>query len=240
MTVVGYVRVSTQKQADQGISLEQQQREIERWCNTSGRKLDALFVDEGRSGRAMSKRPAFRDALAKVEADSATLVAYSLSRIARSTGDCIRIAARINDAGGDIVSIKEQIDTSSAIGKLFFTMLAAMAQFESDQLSERMKDVAEDAYRTARVCGRPPFGYGKVPGTSYLIPDKREQAILRLINWYHTRKGWGYNRIATRLNRMSIGSKEGGKWWAKTIKDAIKSSGKYNHEQAKKNLEFLK
>ena len=67
------------------------------------------------------------------------LVVYSLSRLARSTKDTIAIGEQLDKAGADLVSLSEKIDTTSAAGKMIFRMLAVMADFEKDQISERTK-----------------------------------------------------------------------------------------------------
>jgi DNA invertase Pin-like site-specific DNA recombinase len=67
------------------------------------------------------------------------LVFYSLSRLARSTKDAIAISERLSRAGADLVSLSEKIDTTSAAGKMIFRLLAVLAEFERDLISERTK-----------------------------------------------------------------------------------------------------
>ena len=85
-TAIGYIRVSTEQQADEGISLEAQKAKIAAWCEINDYQLAQVYVDAGISGKSMDKRTGLQDALAATKKDNA-LVVYSLSRLARSTKD---------------------------------------------------------------------------------------------------------------------------------------------------------
>ena len=136
-TAIGYVRVSAEGQASEGVSLDPQKARIEAWAAANGMQLAAVHVDAGISGAKTANRPALRAALAEACRRKAALVVYSLSRMARSTTDAIEIAACLEKAGADLVSLSEQIDTTSAAGKMIFRMLAVLAEFERDLISER-------------------------------------------------------------------------------------------------------
>lgn len=85
---IGYIRVSTQGQADEGVSLEAQRAKIEAWCNLNDAELVAVFEDAGVSGASMNGRDGLHAAL-KATSKGMALVCYSISRIARSTRDHI-------------------------------------------------------------------------------------------------------------------------------------------------------
>src|SRR4051794_2919472 len=114
MQVIGYVRVSTEDQATEGVSLDAQRARIESWCALHGATLRDVHVDAGLSGKRADNRPALRAALDSVCAAKGVLVVYSLSRLARSTKDTLTIAERLERAGADLVSLSEKIDTTSA------------------------------------------------------------------------------------------------------------------------------
>src|SRR5690349_16683984 len=86
--VIGYVRVSTTGQAEEGVSLEAQRAKIQAWCNLNDGELVALFEDAGISGSGMVKRDGLQDAL-KATAKGMALVTYSISRLARNTRDML-------------------------------------------------------------------------------------------------------------------------------------------------------
>ena len=115
MKAVGYVRVSTQEQANSGLGLEAQRAAITRWAAERGLEL-FIYEDAGITGTSMEKRPALAAALAAATSGR-VLVAYSLSRFARSTRDMLLIAERLKRQGADLVSLTESVDTTTATGR---------------------------------------------------------------------------------------------------------------------------
>jgi DNA invertase Pin-like site-specific DNA recombinase len=137
MNVIGYCRVSTIEQAQSGLGLEAQRAKITAWAAERGLEL-TIYEDAGITGTSMEGRPALEAAL-KAAQGGTVLVAYSLSRFARSTRDMLLIAERLKRQGADLVSLTESIDTTTATGRLVFTLLSALSQFERDLTSERTK-----------------------------------------------------------------------------------------------------
>jgi site-specific DNA recombinase len=135
--VIGYCRVSTAEQAQSGLGLEAQRAKITAWAAERGLEV-TIYEDAGITGASMEKRPALEAALCAAK-DGAVMVAYSLSRFARSTRDMLIIAERLKRQGADLVSLTESIDTTTATGRLVFTLLSALSQFERDLTSERTK-----------------------------------------------------------------------------------------------------
>ncbi len=154
MNVVGYARVSTAEQAQSGLGLEAQRAAIVRWAGERGATL-TIFEDAGITGTSMEKRPALALALDAAR-DGAVLVAYSLSRFARSTRDMLTIAERLKRQGADLVSLTESIDTTTATGRLVFTLLSALTQFERDLTAERTKAALAALKARGVRLGRPP------------------------------------------------------------------------------------
>ena len=115
-TATAYIRVSTEGQATEGVSLEAQKAKIVAWCVANDIPMGNVFVDAGISGSRADNRPSLSAALDCVCSDSGVLVVYSLSRLARSTKDTILISERLEKAGADLVSISEKLDTTSAAG----------------------------------------------------------------------------------------------------------------------------
>ena len=155
----GYIRVSTTGQAVDGVSLEAQRARIEAYCLLNELELAAVFVDAGISGKRADNRPELQNALNAVCGASGVLVCYSLSRLARSTKDTIAISERLDKAGADLVSLSEKIDTTSAAGKMVFRMLAVMAEFERDVISERTTTAMAHKKSQGERVGEIPFGY---------------------------------------------------------------------------------
>ena len=116
---IAYIRVSTEGQATDGVSLEAQESKIRAWCELNDYELASTHVDAGLSGKRADNRPALQEAL-RVCGQGDALVVYSLSRLARSTRDTIEIADRLNRAGTDLVSLSEKIDTTTAAARWCF------------------------------------------------------------------------------------------------------------------------
>ena len=116
-TAIGYIRVSTEGQVTEGVSLDAQRAKIEAWCLANDVQLGGVFVDAGISGKRADNRPELQAALNAVCKCGGVLVVYSLSRLARSTKDTISIAERLSKSNADLVSLSEKIDSTSAARK---------------------------------------------------------------------------------------------------------------------------
>jgi len=216
---IGYCRVSTEEQATEGVSLDAQQEQIKTWCKANEYELTEVFVDAGLSGRQMRKREGLQKALKAISNDTA-LVAYSISRLARSLPDMLNICEQIDRKGGDLVSLTEQIDTTNAAGRMMFNMLAAFAQYESEIIGERTKSAMQ--YKRAngeKYCHIVPFGYQEVNGR--LIEIDKEIKIVKGIIRKH-QQGISLRDIASKLNDTGVSTKRGGKWHASTVRQVIK------------------
>ena len=158
---IGYIRVSTEQQADEGVSLAAQRAKITAWCALNDYELVAIYEDVGISGKTVSKRPQLQAALSEMKKGMA-LVVYSLSRLARSTKNCIEIADELKATGSDLVSLTEKIDTSSAMGEFFFTLIAALGQMERKVIGERTKAALAHKKANGEKYAPVPFGYAEV------------------------------------------------------------------------------
>jgi DNA invertase Pin-like site-specific DNA recombinase len=214
---VGYVRVSTGDQADHGASLDAQSAKISAWCSLSGYVLTTICTDRGISGKRMDNREGLQRALGCLGRGDA-LVVYSLSRLARSTKDAIAISELLNKKGADMVSLSEQIDTTSAAGLMVFRMLSVLAEFERDLVSERTKSVL--AYKKANGEKYSPVPYGYSEDSGRLVVLAEEAGVVAEILAMRER-GHTLLTIADTLNARGIQGKRGGKWYASTIRYLI-------------------
>lgn len=214
---IGYCRVSTELQAQEGVSLEAQQARIRVWCEGNGYTLVRVHVDAGLSGSRSDNRPALQAALNEACRTQAALVVYSLSRLARSTKDAITISERLAKSGADLVSLSERIDTTSAAGKMIFRMLAVLAEFERDQISERTKGAMAHLRRQGRRISRHiPYGFSLADDGTTLLPHPAEQHGLARIRALRL-EGLSLRQIAAVLTRSKIPTKTGCSWTAKVI-----------------------
>ncbi|GMV67460.1 MAG: DNA invertase Pin [Candidatus Hinthialibacteria bacterium] len=217
MKAVGYIRVSTTDQAQEGVSLEAQRAKVEAWCLANGAELVAVHVDAGISGKRADNRPALQEALSQVAREKGALVVYSLSRLARSTKDAIGISERIDKAGADLVSLTERIDTTTAAGKMVFRMLAVLAEFERDLISERTATAMGQLKAKGRLVGKVPYGYDLAQDGETLVANLREQKGIARIKALRD-QGLSLRKIGAALDVEGFGTKEGGPWTAAALK----------------------
>lgn len=213
-TAVGYVRVSTGDQADNGASLDAQKARIAAWCTLSGYELADVYTDRGISGKSMRNRDGLQHALARIGKGDA-LVVYSLSRLARSTKDAIAISELLSKRGADMVSLSEQIDTTSASGKMVFRMLSVLAEFERDLVSERTKGVLAFKKAKGEKYGPLPFGFAEDDGRLVELAWEAEVVAEMLAM---RERGDTFLTIANTLNARGIKGKRGGKWFPSTTR----------------------
>lgn len=214
---VGYIRVSTEQQANEGVSLEAQQEKIAAWCMANDYELVAIEVDRGLSGKAMGKRAGLQKALSLTKKDMA-LVVYSLSRLARSTKDTLTISETLDKSGADLVSISERIDTSGAAGKMMFRMLAVLAEFERDVVSERTTMALAHKKAIGEKYAPVPFGFREIEGRLEKV-EAEAKVVAEIIE--RRTNGETLQAIADRLNNRGVKGKNGGKWYPYTIKYLI-------------------
>ena len=176
----------------------------------------------GISCASAEKRPALLTAVREACRTKAILVVYSLSRLARSTMDALVISERLQRAGADLVSLSEKIDTTTAAGKMVFRMLAVLAEFERDQLSERTKTaMAHLRGQGKRISRHIPFGWDLAPCGELLVLNKVEQGVIELIRELRE-AGLSYRRIAEELKERRVRTKQGKSTWSpKVIRDLV-------------------
>ena len=214
---IGYIRVSTEQQADEGVSLDAQRAKIEGWCKVNDCELVAVEVDAGISGKSMDKRPGLLNALGRVKRDM-VLVVYSLSRLARSTRDTLAIAEQLEKAGADMVSLSEKIDTTGAAGKMMFRMLAVLAEFERDVISERTTAALAHKKAKGEKYAPVPFGFREVEGRLVRV-ESEALVVARILK--QRQAGRTLVEIAEELNGKGIQGKRGGSWYASTVRYLI-------------------
>jgi len=224
MKAIGYIRVSTDGQAQDGVSLGAQESKLRAWADLNSAESVVVFCDAGLSGKRADNRPGLQDALKTIGSGDA-LVVYSLSRLARSTKDTIAISEMLAQRGADLVSLSEKIDTTTAAGEMVFRMLAVLSEFERDQVSERTRL----ALAHKRACGEKTGGavpYGHRLVDDRLVPDVGEQTAISLIHELHG-KGHSLRKIALELESQGYRTRMGlAKWHPKTVAAIIEREQK--------------
>ncbi len=215
---VGYVRVSTIDQAEEGVSLDAQEQRIRAWCDLNEYELMDVKVDRGLSGGRADNRPALQEALQAVGRGDA-LVVYSLSRLARSTRDTLSIADGLDRRNADLVSLSERIETTSAAGKMLFRLLAVLAEFERDVVAERTSMAIRHMQSIGRfIGGEPPFGFRVVDGWVHI--HEEEYKVVRLAHDL-SRQGLSLRGVARALTVVGFSTRAGSPFHHNQVKRMI-------------------
>jgi DNA invertase Pin-like site-specific DNA recombinase len=179
MKVAGYIRVSTSGQVENGCSLEAQRAKIEAWALLHDATVVEIFVDEGISGHVgRDGRPGLDAALNYACYAKCPLVVYSMSRLARNTKETIEIGDCLAECGADLVSLSENIDTTSAAGKMVFQMLAVLAEFERNQVRERTKMALAHKKGLGQRVGGVPWGKELAADGKTLVDNPTELRMM--------------------------------------------------------------
>lgn len=219
MKAIGYVRVSTEGQAVDGVSMAAQESKIRAWAELNNAESVTIYTDAGLSGKRADNRPALQAALSNIGKGDA-LIVYSLSRLARSTKDTIAMSDMLTKRDADLVSLSEKIDTTTAAGKMVFRMLAVLSEFERDQISERTcLALAHKRAQGEKTGGDVPYGFRLEDGR--LVEDAQEQKALSLIRQLRS-AGATLREIAARLEADGFTTKRGGmRWHPQSVKQII-------------------
>ncbi|MFN5978070.1 MAG: recombinase family protein, partial [Pseudanabaena sp.] len=134
MKLVGYVRISSESQAD-NTSLVEQRKKIEAYCYAFGHELIAVFEEVG-SGKDAKHRPQFQKALEMVRTDADGIIAAKLDRLARNTRDVLALVEdTLQPTNKALVLLDLQVDTSTPTGRMILTVMAAVATLERDVIN---------------------------------------------------------------------------------------------------------
>ena len=175
---VAYVRVSTEKQADAGQSLEAQQAKVTAYAGLYDLELVEVIVDAGASAKTLD-RPGLTRALAMLKSGEAdALVVVKLDRLTRSVRDLGELVDRYFANGkAALLSVSEQIDTRSAAGRLVLNVLASVSQWEREAIGERTAAVMQHKAKAGEYTGgRAPYGFMVEAGR--LVRVEAEQAVI--------------------------------------------------------------
>jgi len=222
MKAVMYSRVSHIDQVNNGSSLDTQKARIEDFCRYKGIEIVEHYKDAGISGRKFENRPNFVRMMQRLERkDVNAVVVYSLSRFGRNIRETLNYLERLEKWGVSFFAIDLNIDTSTSHGKLILQIMSALSEFESNQMSDRIKSVmSHNKEKKITYCGNPPLGYENVDGV--LRPNQEEIKIVKDIFAMH-KKDLSMNEIARQLNKNGYKGKNGGEFYAVTIQKILKN-----------------
>lgn len=189
-----------------------QRAKIEAYCELNDLHLVEIVEDAGISAKDIKGRPGFRRALDMVYAGNAeALVVWKLDRAFRSTQDALAVAEEFNRNGKGLHSITEKLDTTSAIGEFFFTLMASLAQMERKLIGERTSAALQRKKEKGERVGQIPFGFQLTDDGVQLEPDLDEQNVIEAIHSFKN-EGMSHRAIARTLNQTGLRTKAGMSW----------------------------
>jgi DNA invertase Pin-like site-specific DNA recombinase len=222
MKTLGYVRVSTDKQAERGISLEAQAEKIKAMAVVHSSKLAEIIVDGGESAKSLN-RPGMARLLAMVDAGEVqTVIIAKLDRLTRSVKDLCTLLERFERRGVALVSVAESLDTSSAAGRLVLNIMTAVSQWEREAIGERTRDAMRHKRSNGERVGNIPYGYRLAADGRHLEQDPGEQTVLAEIRRFR-REGATLRGIAAALNHRALQTRRGTAWRLESVARALKA-----------------
>jgi len=219
---IGYVRVSTEEQSREGVSLDAQKAKIKAYCDLHDMNLIAIAEDAGISGKSTANRPGLMEVLTALETGEAeAIITMKLDRLSRSTRDVLDLTDRVQREGWELHSISEKLDTGSAAGRFVLTILAALAQMEREQIGERTRFALDHKRKNGERLGTTPFGFITTEDHA-LVPLDAEQVVLGRITELRD-DGIPFAAIAEHLQAEGIPTKRGKRWHASTVAYLVKN-----------------
>lgn len=220
---IGYIRVSTEQQANEGVSLAAQKLRIEAMAIVGGYELVSIEVDAGVSASSLERDGLQRALLALECGEADTLLIVRLDRLTRSVRDLDSLLnkyfTRFN-----LVSAGESIDTSTASGRMVLNILMSVSQWEREAIGERTSAAMQ--HKKARgeyTGGHVPYGYEVGPDGVHLVKHDAEQAVIQAVKEYRA-AGLSLRKIAARLEARGWYTRKGTEWSAQQIKQTLEAA----------------
>jgi len=210
-----YGRVSTEEQAMEGYSIRGQVEKLKSYVSAKSWSIYDVYLDEGISGKNMTERPAITRMMEDIKAGRVkNVLVFKLDRLTRSVADLVYLIDLFKQYGCAFNSLCESIDTSTASGRMFLKIIGIFAEFERENIGERVRlgkeRKAREGYTTAGA--RVSYGYTRNKGDKIQQIDTTEAETVKRIYDMYVNQNISLTGIATTLNLEKIPSKQGGTW----------------------------
>ena len=219
---VAYARVSSKRQAEEGVSLDAQVERLIAYAEFRGLELDPedIYIDEGVSAAIhLWSRPAGRKMRETIYQERVGhVLALKMDRLFRDVQDCLGSVDELRGIGVDIHILDQDggtLDTSTSMGRFFLTTIASLAELERGQISERTKLAMKHLKDNSKVFTGPIFGWDRKGDN--IVPNWREQDMIDYMRHRYCVQGWSGNKIAKQLNELKVKGKKGGSWTSSMV-----------------------
>jgi len=209
-----YVRVSTDEQAREGYSIRAQEEKLRSFAAVKNWHVYSLYADEGISGKDIDGRPEMKRLIADISSGKVNnVLVYKIDRLTRSTKNLIELIELFNQHDCAFNSLNEAIDTSTATGRMFLKIVGIFAEFERENLAERLRLGFERKAREGHsLCTYASYGYDRKRGEKMqtIVPEEAE--VVRRIFHMFLHDDYTQHHIARVLNAQNISTKKGKTW----------------------------
>ena len=225
MKVLVYARVSTSKQAQDGVSLDMQEEKGRQWAVLYDAELVGVYRDEGVSAKNL-RRPGLGQMVQDAEAlrtqgKEVTVVVYNLSRLTRSLRDLQDLVDWVTKTGVCLVSLCESLDTATVNGRMVLNILMSVLQAQREKIGEDTREAMAAMKANGRYTGgHVPYGYRLRADGKFLEAEPQEQQVIHLVRDLHG-QGRSLRSIAAALNNNRVLSRSGVAWTHTTIKPLL-------------------
>ena len=222
MNTAIYCRVSTEEQANDGFSIHAQKDKLTKYAEVNDWNIVDYYIDDGISGKNLTDRGEVLRLINDVrDGKIDNVLVYKLDRITRSVKDLIYLIELFDKYDCTFNSQTEKIDTSNAVGRMFVKIIGIFAEFERENLAERVTLGYEQKTREGNYTNcNGVFGYDYLVGTGSLKINEYESLyVKKIFEWYLN--GESMVSIANNLIELDIPTKRSGKWHASTIKSIL-------------------
>ncbi|HID71820.1 MAG TPA: recombinase family protein [Thermoplasmata archaeon] len=212
-----YVRVSTEEQAKEGYSLDEQEKRCRHYIEMKGDSVFKVYRDEGISGTKVKERTAYLKMMNEMDKWD-KVVFWKLDRIHRNARNFMAMADELKKKGKEFASVVDNIDTDTAMGRFALDLFVRIAQLESEVTGERTAMGLKAKVEAGEWITRPVFGYDLVKnkdGKSELVVNPVEAEVVKLIYNLKLKNNYSNYQIVCYLN---MGCVEGKQWKTKTGK----------------------
>jgi site-specific DNA recombinase len=225
MTVGIYIRVSTEEQVREGFSISAQREKLKAFCQVQDWDNYKFYVDEGISAKD-TNRPYLQQMIKHIEQGIIdTVLVYRLDRLTRSVLDLYQLLDIFEKHNCNFKSATEVYDTTTAMGRMFITLVAAMAQWERENLGERVRMGQIEKARQGKYSAKAPFGFNKNEDDVLIINKDEKEVILDMIE--KIKEGYSLRQLANYLDGSGIPPIRGYQWHITTIKTILKNHALY-------------